>query len=775
MKKLFFLSMVFSSVLFPQGVKSYYGVQTHFGQFYRGDMDSSSVSIMLDSLSSAGIQLIRDECYWADIEKEIGVYSFPPQVDFYIEESRKRGIEILMILNYNNPLYAPHAGAGINTEENRLAFANYCIEVIKRYSPAGIKLYEIWNEPNNVLFWAPAPDAKDYADLLKSVYPAIKEEDTTVAIIACATSPLETTPPTQNTWYNYIQAVFNNGGGDYMDAISFHMYKFTGGPESWFESDLNKLKNISGSKNIYLTEIGYPTHTGWPNITEENQAGMISRLFIHARKFPEVKSIIYYDLKNDGLDPNHSEHNFGILQFDLSAKPAYHAFKTAVSNLFNKDLTNSSVSSGNYIYKFSNEGEITYALWRSSGSAKGVFNTTSKRILINDTYGKVSYLYDNDMLIEKEFTANPEFYTEIQEFPSIIDHTIEPYIDTIVVGQKIILRFTAITDSGNIIYTDSPESVSWILSGDAASVNESGELTALHPGTAVLYGSFEDYDFELNVTVIDNYEYRTVDSFSSGDNFIIDYMNMLDATAFFITDTNSTEGLHSLGFNYAFQFSSLPNHRIIINCDYPLIGNPDSILVDLYNNGNGHAFAFEFEDYDKTIFALNPLQVQSATGWQTVSRALPRVSTFDYPARLRKISLYIVQNGSQAGEIYSGRILLDNMRTHGGMITGAYNEIIHSSNFKLFQNYPNPFNPATKIKFQIGSNKFNSSTNGEAAKTKLIVYDILGREVASLLNEELNSGNYEIEFEAAGLSSGVYFYSLFSNGFMQIGKMILLR
>lgn len=86
-------------------------------------------------------------------------------------------------------------------------------------------------------------------------------------------------------------------------------------------------------------------------------------------------------------------------------------------------------------------------------------------------------------------------------------------------------------------------------------------------------------------------------------------------------------------------------------------------------------------------------------------------------------------------------------------------------NFSLSQNYPNPFNPETKIKFQIS----NSS------EVTLTVFDNAGREVAVLVNQFLNAGNYEFNFNAEGLSSGIYFYKLSSENFSETKKMILIK
>ncbi len=85
--------------------------------------------------------------------------------------------------------------------------------------------------------------------------------------------------------------------------------------------------------------------------------------------------------------------------------------------------------------------------------------------------------------------------------------------------------------------------------------------------------------------------------------------------------------------------------------------------------------------------------------------------------------------------------------------------------YSLSQNYPNPFNPTSKIKYQIA----------KLGKVELKVYDILGREVITLVNEVKSPGNYEVTFNASQLASGVYFYRLTVGDFVQTKKMILLR
>jgi hypothetical protein len=92
-------------------------------------------------------------------------------------------------------------------------------------------------------------------------------------------------------------------------------------------------------------------------------------------------------------------------------------------------------------------------------------------------------------------------------------------------------------------------------------------------------------------------------------------------------------------------------------------------------------------------------------------------------------------------------------------------------NFELKQNFPNPFNPVTKIRFSISG----SQGGNKPVMTKLTVYDILGKKVVMLIDNELAAGEYETDFNASGLPSGIYFYELSAGGMKLTNKMILVK
>jgi photosystem II stability/assembly factor-like uncharacterized protein len=104
--------------------------------------------------------------------------------------------------------------------------------------------------------------------------------------------------------------------------------------------------------------------------------------------------------------------------------------------------------------------------------------------------------------------------------------------------------------------------------------------------------------------------------------------------------------------------------------------------------------------------------------------------------------------------------------TNGGGIIGVNNiniQLLRS--FSLSQNYPNPFNPVTRIKFYVP--KFSN--------VKLVIYDVLGREIETLIDENKKPGSYEVDWDGSRYASGVYFYKLITNDFVETKKMVLIK
>ena len=109
----------------------------------------------------------------------------------------------------------------------------------------------------------------------------------------------------------------------------------------------------------------------------------------------------------------------------------------------------------------------------------------------------------------------------------------------------------------------------------------------------------------------------------------------------------------------------------------------------------------------------------------------------------------------------------DSVIVTGDGVTGIEDELLNTipTEFVVYQNYPNPFNPSTSIIFGLP----------EVGNVKLILFNLLGEEVATLVDEEKVAGYYTVEFNAVTLPSGIYFYRLQAGSFIETKKMILLK
>ena len=178
---------------------------------------------------------------------------------------------------------------------------------------------------------------------------------------------------------------------------------------------------------------------------------------------------------------------------------------------------------------------------------------------------------------------------------------------------------------------------------------------------------------------------------------------------------------------------------------------------------------------------INDMYITNEVLYLTTDTGLEIYNARD-PYNLQKIGNYSIKSadGIMVSEdiIYvSGPGVLYTLKADLSTQISDESEIV--SSFFLHQNYPNPFNPSTTIKFTIPTSPFYPSPyQGEGLGEKWVtlkVYDILGREVATLVNEEKPAGTYEVEFNGAVLTSGVYFYKLQTGSYVETKKMMLVK
>jgi hypothetical protein len=313
-------------LVIPAGV----GVNIHFTRGHEQD---------LEMIAAAGFKFIRMDFGWAGIERSKGEYNWSAY-DELTGNLEKRGLRAIYILDYSNPLYEetvtsknPITGrehrdtASPQHPESVAAFARWAAAAARHFQGRGI-IWEIWNEPN-ISFWKPKPDGQQYNTLALATGRAIREAVPDALIVGPATSEI---PP------GFLEAFFQSGALQYLDAVSVHPYRNYSKPPETALAEYTKLRGLierhapSGKKDLPILsgEWGYASHS--QGVSLDTQAAYVARQQL-ANLLAGVPISIWYDWKNDGPDANEREHNFGTVSMDLKPKPAYVAVQTLTREL----------------------------------------------------------------------------------------------------------------------------------------------------------------------------------------------------------------------------------------------------------------------------------------------------------------------------------------------------------------------------------------------------------------------------------------------------------
>jgi len=218
------------------------------------------------------------------------------------------------------------------------------------------------------------------------------------------------------------------------------------------------------------------------------------------------------------------------------------------------------------------------------------------------------------------------------------------------------------------------------------------------------------------------------------------------------------------------------------------LDSPDGILFDESNNRllvcnsvmspNGPIEVVSLEDSTMTTFIETG--IRGLDGITTDNYGYTYVSSwhtdkvYRYDKNFTNPPEVIAEGYTAPGDIYFNKqnniLVVPDFFTHSvDFIPITYTEVgdqeFSPINFKLMTNYPNPFNPTTKIRFRIPY----------LSPVTLNVFDVLGNEVATLINEEKSAGEYEVEFDATSLTSGIYFYQFQAGDYYETKKMLYLK
>jgi hypothetical protein len=333
-------------------------------------------------IADAGFRWVRMDFKWDVTEKQQGRYDFS-SYDRLIASLEPHNIHALLILDYGNPLY--DKGAPPRNESTRQAFVRWAVAAAKHFAGRGV-IWEVYNEPNQAMFWPARPNVDEYVALALAVGRAFRSAVPNEKLIGPATSGID---------FPFLEACFRAGLLDYWSAVSVHPYRQSE-PET-AASDYCRLRKMiesyagrrsvspagavgSGAANdreipIISGEWGYSSV--WRDMSDEKQGALLAREML-TNLANGIPISIWYDWRDDGVDPNEAEHHFGMVRNGYQGgrdhvfepKPAYLAART-LSESFDGYVYQRRLSVGSerdYILVFSKGEDLRFAAWTISAS-----------------------------------------------------------------------------------------------------------------------------------------------------------------------------------------------------------------------------------------------------------------------------------------------------------------------------------------------------------------------------------------------------------------------
>lgn len=289
---------------------------------------------------AAGVKWTREEFHWASVSPEPGRYEWG-QMDTVVETARAHGISVYGLIAYWSSWARAYTPEGIEQ------YAQYAYDLAARYR-GRVDHWEIWNEPN-IFFWTGPREM--YADLLKAAYHAVRRANPDAVVLGCSTSGID---------LPFIQMVMDRGAP--FDELTIHPYRHHLSDDA-FIRELQQVRDLV-QRPVWITEMGWPTqlHTG---VTELQQASLLSRCYLCAAASGAVRSVSWYDLRDDGDNPFYNEHRFGIMRNpDLAPKPAYLALAAICNTLGEQKVTGRlPAPNGLQAWRFAEKDRHTVAIW----------------------------------------------------------------------------------------------------------------------------------------------------------------------------------------------------------------------------------------------------------------------------------------------------------------------------------------------------------------------------------------------------------------------------
>ncbi len=410
------------------------GLSTHMAHTHTNNTETATLRLV----NEMETEWIRDELRWGWGMEATTKGELRMPTANWVDAAQRSGVNSLITLGLGNTLYNDinnvddTVGIYVPTTNNKEyfdAFINY-VKFVAENCKGKVKAYEIWNEPNHkdsnyqISKNKYSYSASDYCELLKASYEAIKTIDPEAMVVGGSFLFGGTVDS------GWLETLFSNGAGAYMDAFSVHIYSYkrSGTIETELRKSLDRaeavMKRYNYNGELWLTETGYFTGTAQYSVSEAEQASLLIRSKLvwdnYQKETGRSGEYFCYTLRDSGDDITKGGNNFGLTSYGYKKKPSFYAGQT-----FNKVMKDKMLSS------FSDNGEAIVAQYVSDNTdgrtdvayaAYSRGETTQVNIPLE---GHISYAYNmNGDLIDT--VKNSDTYTAAITGEPVFIHSVDP-------------------------------------------------------------------------------------------------------------------------------------------------------------------------------------------------------------------------------------------------------------------------------------------------------------------------------------------------------------
>jgi polysaccharide biosynthesis protein PslG len=380
-----------------------FGLNTHLASRYP---DLLTMNTPADAVAQTGAGWAREDIHWYRVEPWLDNYDWS-YTDAAMRALIQRKINIVGVLGHPPGWATPYGGDDANSfsfyAPNPDRFAAYTYAVVSRYSRY-VHHWEVWNEPDNPLFWKPAPDPQAYATLLMRASAAIHQADPSAKVLIGGVNPFSTA---------FLKQVADAGAWNSFDILAIHPYVDPATPEEGnlvaAADGVRALATQLGTKPLWVTEVGWASgasdHDPSGANTEQTQANLLVRAMLLLWR-AGVERSFWYTLKDDPGNP------YGLFARGTGysdyghPKPSFYAFRTLSRQLAGAEFVGMRDL-------FTRTGVLdfeTFGSWRRGDQPNGTLTRSDTQTYSGHAAARLSYRFpteSNDYVVFRRERAAP--------------------------------------------------------------------------------------------------------------------------------------------------------------------------------------------------------------------------------------------------------------------------------------------------------------------------------------------------------------------------------